>query len=278
MLSKVLSVVQSKAALAVLGVVLVGGGGTAAAYAATGHQLPLMGTQAQSTEKPDSANNGNHAHSVSIEGVLKSANGSTITVSSTSGEQPDATDKPDATHAAEATEKPEATHAAEATEKPEATETSDKSEATKTPTTYTITVNKDTRVNGDQASTLADLAKNVGHKVEVQAEKQSDGSLVAWKVTVGGVEGGDSSHSTSGGDNATSQTHVLSGTIKSVGTGSFVISVDGTSKTVTVNGQTQFRGMAHSAADLKAGVRVTVVGSTQTDGSFLATSVEVEGN
>lgn len=265
MLSKVLSVVQSKAALAVLGVVLVGGGGTAAAYAATGHQLPLVGTQAQATEKPDSANSGNHAHSVSIEGVLKSANGSTITVSSTSGEQPDATDKPDATHAAdapEATEKPEATHSAE---------------ATKTPTTYTITVNKDTRVNGDQASTIADLAKNIGHRVQVQAEKQSDGSLVAWKVTVGGTEGGDSNHSTgSGGDSATSQTHALSGTIKSVSTGSFVISVDGSSKTVTVNSQTQFRGTVHSVADLKAGARVTVVGSTQSDGSFLATSVEVE--
>jgi uncharacterized protein DUF5666 len=52
----------------------------------------------------------------------------------------------------------------------------------KTPTT--ITVNADTKLDGQRASTLADLARAIGRKVQVQAQKQSNGSLVAWKITV----------------------------------------------------------------------------------------------
>ena len=267
MLSKALAVVHSKVALAVLGVVLVGGGGTAAAYAATNHQLPFTNTHAEATEKPDAthAAGDNHAHTVSIEGVLKAydAGAATITVTGTAHSEDS---KP------EATEKPDATKTAEATEKPDATKT--------TTSTMTITVNAKTSINGDHASTLADLAKNIGHKVQVQADKQSNGSLVAWKVTVQGADSQSGDDGKGSGDGSTSgQGHELQGKIKSVGSGSFVVQLaDGSTKTVTVNAKTQFRGSAHSLADLKASERVSVQGSAQSDGTFLATSVQAGGD
>lgn len=257
MLSKVLAVVKTKAALAVLGVALVGGGGTAA-YAATGHQLPLIGTHASATEKPDATHEAdNHAHTVSIEGVLKAYNAGAATISvQTEGSKPDATEKPESTDTPKSTKTPE------------------------TLTTMTITVNAKTRVNGDQATTLADLAKNIGHKVQVQADKQSDGSLVAWKVTLQGADGqtGSTNGDGKGNGDTSGQSHNVQGKIASVGAGSFVVKLaDGSTKTVTVNAQTQFKGGAHSLTDLKANEKVSVQGTTQSDGSFLATSIEVEG-
>lgn len=167
MLSKVLTVVKSKAALAVLGVVLVGGG-AAAAYAATGHQVPLTSNQGNASAKsgdngkPDATHNthNNHGHTVSIEGVLKgyNAGAATISVESRDGNS-----------------------------------------------TTTITVNAGTRINGDQASALADLARNIGHRIEVQADKQSNGKIVAWKVTVQGATASVSVHDNSNGG----QSHAL---------------------------------------------------------------------
>ncbi len=169
MLSKVLSVVKSKAAIAVLGVALVGGG-TVAAIAATGHQLPLTGTHADATAKPDATHDAgkNHGHTVSIEGVLKSYSNGSISVQAKDGKS------------------------------------------------TTIVVNGDTRVNGDRVSKLSDLSKNIGHKVEVQADKQSNGTLVAWKVTVEGATGDASSHgdgssnsNSNNGDSNKGQGHAL---------------------------------------------------------------------
>lgn len=153
MLSNVLSVVKSKAALAVLGVALVGGGATAA-YAATGHQLPVTGTHADATAKPDTSHDAgkNHGHTVSIEGVLKSYSGGKINVQTKDGKS------------------------------------------------TTVVVNGNTRIEGDRASTLSALSKNIGHKVEVQADKQSNDTLVAWKVTVEGATGDASSHGNSNGN------------------------------------------------------------------------------
>ena len=54
--------------------------------------------------------------------------------------------------------------------------------------TVTIAVDANTRVNGEHASTLADLAKATGHKVEVQARKRSGNTPQATKVTVQGKE------------------------------------------------------------------------------------------
>ena len=48
----------------------------------------------------------------------------------------------------------------------------------------TITVNSKTEVTGEHASSLSDLRKAIGRKVEVQATKQSGSALLAWKITV----------------------------------------------------------------------------------------------
>lgn len=52
--------------------------------------------------------------------------------------------------------------------------------------TTQVTINADTRVNGWHGHSLADLAAAKGHNVQVQAIKQKDGSLLAWKITVQG--------------------------------------------------------------------------------------------
>ncbi len=157
MLSKVLAVVQSKAAIAVLGVALVGGGATAA-YAATGHQLHLTGTHATATEQPAASHNtgDNHGHTVSIEGVLKSYSGGMISVQTKDG------------------------------------------------TSTKVVVNGNTRINGDSASKLSDLSKDLDHKVEVQAEKQSNGTLVAWKVTIEGADASSHGNGSNNGNNGDS--------------------------------------------------------------------------
>lgn len=149
MLSKVLTVVKSKAALVALGVVLVGGGAVAA-YAATNQQNASTGTHANATGKSNATGkpgtthdaSGKHDHTVSIEGVLKSYNAGAGTISVQSQDGESAT---------------------------------------------TVVVNAETRINGDAASALADLAKTIGHRVQVKADKQDNGTLVAWKVTVQGT-------------------------------------------------------------------------------------------
>lgn len=237
MLTKALAVVKTKAALAVLGVVLVGGGGTAA-YAATGHDLPIIGTHATAaeTETADADHNddSNHAHTKAFEGVLKAYNSGASTISVLTDDS-------------------------------------------KTPTT--ITVNSKTKVNGEHANTLADLSKNIGHKVEVQADKQSNGSYVAWKVTVQGLadaEGKDTG-STDGKSSDGSQhaaVTAMAGKVTSVGANSFVIQLaDGKTATVVVNTSTQYKGSAHAFADIKVGEYVAAAGTTQSDGTFLATDV-----
>jgi hypothetical protein len=69
MLSKIAALAHSKVALAALGVVLVGGGGSAVAVAATSSHLSTLGVNLSeahsSTETPDS-----HAHTMGIEGLL----------------------------------------------------------------------------------------------------------------------------------------------------------------------------------------------------------------
>jgi hypothetical protein len=69
MLSKIAALAHSKVALAALGVMLVGGGGSAVAVAATSSHLSTLGVNLSeahsSTETPDS-----HAHTMGIEGLL----------------------------------------------------------------------------------------------------------------------------------------------------------------------------------------------------------------
>ena len=229
MLSKLALLVQSKIAVAVLGAVVIGGGGTAVAVAATGGHVPFISAATSShdaTETPKAGDNDSeHAHSEGIEGVLKGYDASAATIS-VQGE-----------------------HDTKPT---------------------TIAVNSATKVNGSHANTLADLTKNIGSKVEVEATKQADGSLLALKVTVQGDGEG-------GGD--ANQANQLAGKVKSVDTAnnSFQLQLaDGSAKTVTVSAKTAFEGGLKDLASLTTGMTISVKGAAQADGTFAATSVQSE--
>jgi hypothetical protein len=287
MLAKLAVLAQSKVALAVLGVVLVGGGGTAAAVAATtGHLGPIELAHSTPTKGDEDGQNGIHAHTVSIEGVLATvgtcptgtqaanpANVTKLTVKNADeSAEHDATDSD--TKSPEATEAPKATHTAEAeaTEKPESTPGTQHTGTG----TFTVVLNADTKVNGEHASNRGDLCQGIGHGVEIQATKASDGSLTAWKVTLQGKDGSDKSSSGgTGGEQGQSPT--ATGTISALDAAKHTFSVTSANGAVThviVNASTQFEGGIHSLADLHVGSHVSVQGTKQADGSILATRVE----
>ncbi|PWT78932.1 MAG: hypothetical protein C5B60_00435 [Chloroflexi bacterium] len=129
----------------------------------------------------------------------------------------------------------------------------------------TIDVNSKTEVNGDRASSLKDLSKVIGHKVEAQVTKQKSGALLAWKVTVEAATG----------DQGQGQQVELQGTVTSIGSSSFVIKLaDGSSKTVTVSSATHYSGRGNSPSHLKVGDTVNVHGTVQSNGSVAADTVE----
>lgn len=230
MTAKLLTLLHSKVALAVIGVLLVGGSG-AAVVAANHGQNPSSQSSAEATHTPNAhAASGDHAHTVSINGKLTAYDASAKTISV----------KP-----------------------------SDGSSST------TISVDANTNVNGQHASSLADLTKAVGHDVQVQADKQSNGSLLAWKIT---VQGDDSDHGAGNGGNGndgnSGQHRVITGTVASVGTSSFTVTLpDGSSKTVTVSSSTEFAGAAHSLSGLKHGMHVIVQGTDQSNGTIAASQI-----
>ncbi|HEX5439990.1 MAG TPA: DUF5666 domain-containing protein [Ktedonobacterales bacterium] len=241
MLDKVVLLLKGKAALAVVGLLVAGGGGTAVAVAAQTHTGPFANTHASSTPSGAAHGSGSsnniHAHTVAIEGVLHAYDAGAGTIS---------------------------------------VQEHGKTSAT------TISVNDQTVVNGDRAKSLADLTKNINHNVQVQADKQDDGTLLAWKVTVGGpanpnadgTPGNSGDNQGNGGQSADQRP--LVGVVSSIdiSTSSFVLTkTDGTNVTVTVSGTTEFQGSAHALADLKAHMHVTVKGAMQTDGTIAATSL-----
>ena len=232
MLTKLIALTRGKVALAVLGVVLVGGGSAAVAFAATHSSSAGQNSSSAANDNNGKSADTNHGHTVSLEGVLKAYNAGAHAISVLK------------------------TGATAAT---------------------SVAVNADTRVNGEHASSLADLANNIGHKVEVSATKQSNGSLLAWKVTVQGTDdqGGSASDDHSGQNTQ----HEAEGKISSVGSGSFVLTLgNGTKMTVVVNSATKFGGTTHAFAGLKQGVRVNVRGTPQSNGSLLATEIDGEGD
>ncbi|HZC77568.1 MAG TPA: hypothetical protein VE258_07445, partial [Ktedonobacterales bacterium] len=131
MLTRFITLARGKVALAVLGIVLVGGGSAAVAFAATHSARPGQNSSSASNDNNGKSADTNHGHTVSLEGVLKAYNAGAHTISVLK------------------------TGATAAT---------------------SVAVNADTRINGVHASSLADLANNIGHKVEVSATKQSNGS------------------------------------------------------------------------------------------------------
>jgi hypothetical protein len=227
MLAKLALLLQSKVAAAVIGVLVVGGAGTAVAVAANGGRLPFTrpaatGTISTGHQTGQAGDHGQQGQQVSLEGTLKAYDASAATISVLGQNQT-------------------------------------------TPTTFTVS--SATRVNGEHASALADLAKAVGHKVQVQAEKQSDGTLVATKVTVEAADG-------SQGDGQQPQRSAVAGAITSLGNNAFVVKTwDDKQVTVTVGAQTTFDGPAHSFGDLKVGEPVAAEGTLQADGTLAATRI-----
>lgn len=278
MLSKLALLLQSKTALAALGVLLVGSGGTAVAVtAASGHvpftniSMPSSRTSApngsmptmQQTPAAQTTANA-HANSVTIEGVLKAANTtSTATATATTA---------GTTGAATATS---AMTTAQTTIMSISVQTPGSKKAVK------ILVNAQTRVTG-KAHTLAQLAKYRGHRVQVQADKTGT-TLTAWKVTVEGMGTGGTptpatGTGTTGGQNGTGgQQQEVIGTVTSVSVraASFLVRVsDATFVRVFVTSTTQFSGPVMTLSALRIGTHVVVNGTMQANGTLIATSVQ----
>lgn len=233
MLKQLALLIQNKIALAAIGTALVAGGGAAAV--AVAHNSTGAQPSAAHTTTNDSANAGNHAHTVAIEGTISVVNGANP-VTSISVKPKDGTAAVD------------------------------------------IDVNKDTMVNGEHANKLSDL--KAGQHVQVQATKQSDKSLLAWKITVQGTPQGGSGGNGSGNGGGSQNAQAVHGTVVSVNASgsSFVLKLDdGSTVTVTVNASTAFDGMAHKLADLSKGMTVAVHGTRQSDGSILADRVSAAG-
>src|SRR5260221_4921984 len=205
MLTKLIALTRGKAALAVLGVILVGGGSAAVAFAATHSARASQRSSTTANDDNGKSADANHGHTVSLEGVLKAYNAGAHAISVLK------------------------TGATAAT---------------------SVAVNADTRVNGEHASSLADLAKNIGHKVEVSATKQSNGSLLAWKVTVQGADSDQGDGSASNDHSGTNAQHDSEGKISSVGSRALVLTLGhGTKMTVVVNSATKFGGTTHGFSD-----------------------------
>jgi hypothetical protein len=255
MLTKLAALVQSKVAIAVLGVVLVGGGGAAAVAAGTGNiHLPQFAESAHTEQTPSvTEGKGTSTGDTNNHAHTVSFEGVLVGVSGTT--------------------------------------ISVQTEKSTTP--VTITIDSNTKVNGElngkYVSSQSDLANAKGHRVQVQADKQSDGSYLAWKVTIEGDEStngtgnGTGDSSKSGDDSGKSgqngqQTKDISGIVTSVGAASFIVTEkDGTTVTVDVSTSTHFGGSARSIADLKTNMTVSVEGQMQSDGTLAAYAVESEG-
>lgn len=111
----------------------------------------------------------------------------------------------------------------------------------------------------------------VGLQVHVKGSQQSNGSIAASSVD---------SEAEDNDQHDDDQQPEMTGTINSVDTAhlSFVLTPDGggASKTIVVSAHTEFDGGFSGFSDLKAGLRVEVEGSAQSDGSLAATRVHRE--
>lgn len=225
LIAKMAAIIRTKAAVALVAAVLVVGGGSAVALAAT-HGNPgqlLSGFaapthDAHGTPQGDQGDQGDHA---SAEGTL------TKYVAPSGGALGSVTVK-----------KADGTSA-------------------------TFAVNSDTRVNGTHANSLEDLPGVVGSQVQVQAQTQSDGSELATKITVQGSANSVELHGTVASVNAAGKT--------------FLLTTDSGAVTVTVTSDTKFSHDTSGLAGLQTGARVNVQGVKQSDGSIVASHIEVGG-
>jgi hypothetical protein len=301
MLPKLATLVKSKTAIAVLGVVLVGGSGGAVAMAATtGHLAPLgvdLGASTDQTKTPEKAETpDSHAHTTSVEGLLAacdtSATPNTISVTDKAGKSwtfvITTTTKFNGDTQSESSAKGDnSAHTGGAS-------TGDHSGGASTGGASTGGAS-----TGDSsahvAPTLADVCAtaNIGARdVEVQATADTTDStkLDAWKVTLQGPasskndgQSGDSTdHSGAGsstggsseGSQSTPEARQYDGTVTAVSATGFTMTHNGVSYDVTVSATTHFSGGA-SLSTLQVNAHVSV-GGTLSGTSITATYVEVD--
>ena len=270
MLAKLALLAQSKVAIAALGVVLVGGGGTAVAVAATTGHLPFENTQTESTqaESTHEANNdqgtpdaGDHAHTVSFEGALTKCQGTpatSIVITLKDGKSQVIAVNSKTRIVGELDEQENTSGQHE-----DATKTTSSVPAATTTT-----------------SSLSDLCKtsNYGHKVQASTTQQADKSYLAWKVAISNaVEKADATEEAHGTP-AADQHEDIEGMVASAPSGSSftVKESNGKTVTVTVTSTTVYAGKVHSLADVKSGMQITVAGTAAANGTITATRVEAE--
>lgn len=281
MLAKLATLVQSKTALAVLGVVLVGGGSGAVAVAATtGHlstlgvNLNVAGTKtAESTETPDS-----HAHTTSVEGLLTACTASSISVKDSAGKSWTFVVSSTTKYNGDVKTTGEGASSAKGDNSANAGGASTGSASTGGASTE------------HAAPTLADVCAtaNIGTRdVEVQATANGT-EYDAWKVTLqgpasakSGSEGTDTSSagsstdskgSSSDGQNTT-EAKSYEGTVTAVSATGFTLTHNGMSAQVVVTSTTHFSGVSSlSAITVNAHVSVT---GTLSGTTLTATSIEV---
>lgn len=265
--TKLALLIQTKAGLALVGAVLVAGGGTAVVVTAGHNGLgplgsTLSGPSASSTEN-DQGDTGDKNH-VSAEGILTvyttTSTGATISVQTK--------DNGTLTFAVDAHTRINGEHNGEHNQANGQKDQSDKTGQAESTTQSEAT---DPPESNGRALTLADLAKAVKHKVQVQGVRQQDNSLLATKVT---IQGADSQTQNEGDNEADVQ-----GSVASVGSTSFVLTTTTGQITVDVSAKTEYKGGLTGLSSV-SGRHVTVQGVKQTDGSILASVVEqqeVEG-
>lgn len=171
LLAKAAAFIHTKTALALVGAVLLAGGGTTVALAAThgnpGQLLSGFAAPTHSTHGNSQDGQGSQGTHVSAEGTLttydapSSGTAGLVTVQQNDG------------------------------------------------TSVAFAVNSDTRVNGAHANTLADLPGVVGSQVQVQGEQQSSGNPLAIKITVQGSANSVELHGTIASINMTGNSFVL---------------------------------------------------------------------
>jgi hypothetical protein len=250
MLTKLSMLLHSKIGIAIVGAVLVAGGGAVVATAtgATSH-LPLAsfvqnGSHSHEDDDPTKSPNGVGEHQ-EIHGVVASVNsaGFVLTV------QHEADDDN-----------------GDATDEHGTSTTASVPKSTPTTSTLPVKVTADTKFEGVTKS-FADL--KVGMQAEVGGASQSDGSFLASKV--------EASNSNGEHDNDVDNQQQVgaSGAVTAVGASSFTLKDDHGTVTITVSNTTTFDGVK-GITDLKVGMGVEVEGAKQTNSSIAAQHVHVE--
>jgi hypothetical protein len=128
-----------------------------------------------------------------------------------------------------------------------------------------VTTNADTKIVGNDDAHLTFSSLKVGANIQVHGTTQADMSVLAKTIQLQDSTGDD------GGETE------LKGKIQSINTGAGTLVVGG--KTVATDSKTRIRrdDKTLTLMDLKVNDSVDVQGTTRTDGTVLATEINVEG-